>query len=118
MTRFSGTEPIVRLYAEAKSRKTLKDILKAGEKLILNVILIHRWILPHAKNCNTNMKDAKGRTLKTRTAWVQKIIILCPSCGADCRKAPSLLGEAVFIFCNCCSYTSLVEEEGKENEKE
>ncbi len=36
MTRFSGTEPIVRLYAEAKSKKVLKDILKAGEKLILN----------------------------------------------------------------------------------
>ncbi len=36
MTRFSGTEPIVRLYAEAKSAKGLRSVLKAGEKLILS----------------------------------------------------------------------------------
>jgi phosphomannomutase len=36
MTRFSGTEPIVRLYAEAKSKKVLKDILIEGERLILS----------------------------------------------------------------------------------
>jgi len=36
MIRFSGTEPLVRLYAEAKSKKILNDILTEGEKLILN----------------------------------------------------------------------------------
>jgi len=36
MARFSGTEPIVRLYSEAKSKKVLNDILKEGKKLILN----------------------------------------------------------------------------------
>lgn len=35
MTRMSGTEPIVRLYGEAKSKKVLDDIMKAGEKFIL-----------------------------------------------------------------------------------
>jgi phosphomannomutase len=35
MTRLSGTEPIVRLYAEAKSKKVMEDILKAGERFIL-----------------------------------------------------------------------------------
>ena len=35
MTRFSGTEPIVRLYGEAKSKKVLNDIMKEGEKLVL-----------------------------------------------------------------------------------
>ncbi|MEI7542922.1 MAG: phosphoglucomutase/phosphomannomutase family protein [bacterium] len=34
MTRFSGTEPIVRLYGEAKNKKTLDEIMKAGEKLV------------------------------------------------------------------------------------
>ena len=34
MIRFSGTEPIVRLYAEAKSKKVLNDILKEGERFI------------------------------------------------------------------------------------
>lgn len=34
MTRFSGTEPIVRLYGEAKDLKTLEDIMAEGEKLI------------------------------------------------------------------------------------
>jgi len=61
------------------------------------------------------MKDIKGTQLKIRTAWVQKIIILCPSCGADCREAPSLEQETMFILCNCCSYSSIVEEEGKNN---
>ncbi|HRU38520.1 MAG TPA: phosphoglucomutase/phosphomannomutase family protein [Candidatus Goldiibacteriota bacterium] len=35
MTRLSGTEPIVRLYAEAKSRKELDEILEAGEAFIM-----------------------------------------------------------------------------------
>lgn len=35
MTRFSGTEPVVRLYAEAKSRKILTEAIKEGERLIL-----------------------------------------------------------------------------------
>jgi phosphoglucomutase len=35
MTRFSGTEPIVRLYAEAKSKRTMDAILAAGEKFIM-----------------------------------------------------------------------------------
>ncbi len=34
MTRFSGTEPIVRLYGEAKDEKTLDDIMAEGEKLV------------------------------------------------------------------------------------
>jgi phosphoglucomutase len=34
MTRFSGTEPIVRLYGEAKDKKTLDDIMSEGEKLV------------------------------------------------------------------------------------
>jgi alpha-D-glucose phosphate-specific phosphoglucomutase len=34
MTRFSGTEPIVRLYGEAKDQKTLDDIMAEGEKLV------------------------------------------------------------------------------------
>jgi phosphoglucomutase len=34
MIRMSGTEPIVRLYAEAKSRKTMNGIMEAGEKFI------------------------------------------------------------------------------------
>jgi phosphomannomutase len=34
MTRFSGTEPIVRLYGEAKEQKTLDDIMAEGEKFV------------------------------------------------------------------------------------
>jgi alpha-D-glucose phosphate-specific phosphoglucomutase len=34
MTRFSGTEPIVRLYGEAKDKKTLDDIMTEGEKFV------------------------------------------------------------------------------------
>ncbi len=34
MIRFSGTEPVVRLYAEAKSEKTLREIIKEGEKFV------------------------------------------------------------------------------------
>jgi phosphoglucomutase len=34
MTRFSGTEPIVRLYGESKDEKTLVDIMAEGEKLV------------------------------------------------------------------------------------
>ncbi|MCE5299509.1 MAG: phosphoglucomutase/phosphomannomutase family protein [Spirochaetia bacterium] len=34
MTRFSGTEPIVRLYGEARDEKTLADIMAEGEKFI------------------------------------------------------------------------------------
>lgn len=34
MTRFSGTEPIVRLYGEAKDQKTLNDIMAEGEKFV------------------------------------------------------------------------------------
>ncbi|MFW6210682.1 MAG: phosphoglucomutase/phosphomannomutase family protein [bacterium] len=36
MTRFSGTEPVVRLYAEAKSRKMLKEVMAAGEKFFIS----------------------------------------------------------------------------------
>ncbi len=36
MVRLSGTEPIVRLYAEAATAKDLKAILKAGEEFINN----------------------------------------------------------------------------------
>ncbi len=36
MIRLSGTEPIVRLYAEAKDKTTLNKILEEGEKFILN----------------------------------------------------------------------------------
>ena len=34
MTRFSGTEPIVRLYGEAKDKKVLDDIMAEGEKFV------------------------------------------------------------------------------------
>ena len=34
MTRFSGTEPIVRLYGEAKDQKTLDEIMVEGEKFV------------------------------------------------------------------------------------
>lgn len=34
MTRFSGTEPIVRLYGEAKDKKTLDEIMEEGEKFV------------------------------------------------------------------------------------
>jgi alpha-D-glucose phosphate-specific phosphoglucomutase len=34
MIRLSGTEPIVRLYAEAKSKKVLAEIMEDGEKFI------------------------------------------------------------------------------------
>jgi len=34
MIRLSGTEPIVRLYAEAKEKKVLNKILEEGEKFI------------------------------------------------------------------------------------
>jgi len=36
MIRFSGTEPVVRLYGEAKDGKTLSAIMKEGEKVIYN----------------------------------------------------------------------------------
>lgn len=36
MIRLSGTEPIVRLYAEAKDKATLDKILKEGEKFVLS----------------------------------------------------------------------------------
>jgi len=34
MIRFSGTEPVVRLYGEAKDKKTLDDIMTEGEKFV------------------------------------------------------------------------------------
>jgi phosphomannomutase len=34
MIRFSGTEPVVRLYGEAKSEKVLRAIIKEGEKFV------------------------------------------------------------------------------------
>ena len=34
LVRFSGTEPLIRVYAEASSEKLLRNILAAGEKLV------------------------------------------------------------------------------------
>jgi len=34
MFRGSGTEPIMRIYAEARSLKRAKDLLRLGERLI------------------------------------------------------------------------------------
>jgi phosphomannomutase len=34
LIRFSGTEPLVRVYAEALSERQLREILAAGERII------------------------------------------------------------------------------------
>jgi hypothetical protein len=57
------------------------------------------------------MKDGKGNTLITRTAWVQKQIILCPKCGADCDKLPIIYTEAKTLKCTSCEYLSWFKRE-------